>query len=252
MASIGEGAADQARRAGERATRYRAQARAAEAQQRAWAAGAEGERLVGQALTPLEAEGWVLLHDVRWPGRARANLDHVAIGPGGTVVVDSKNWSGDVTVRGGVLRVGSWRKDRDLDAVASAAGAVAALLPPDRRSQVRGALCLVRQDVAAHGSASGVAIVGRGSLVETLRSLPPVLSPADVADTVARLRPHLLAPAPGAPDATARRHPAGRQQAPRRARRLLVTPAADRLVRIVIALLVVWFALTQLPSWPVR
>ena len=47
---------------------------------------------------------WTALHDVRWPGRRFANIDHIVIGPGGIFVVDSKNWSGNLTFSGGVLR----------------------------------------------------------------------------------------------------------------------------------------------------
>jgi hypothetical protein len=44
--------------------------------------GAAGERRTARLLGPLERYGWVLLHDLAVPG-SRANLDHLAIGPGG-------------------------------------------------------------------------------------------------------------------------------------------------------------------------
>ncbi|WP_407923750.1 nuclease-related domain-containing protein [Arthrobacter cheniae] len=31
----------------------------------------------------LELQGWRMLHDVHWPGRPKANIDHIAVGPGG-------------------------------------------------------------------------------------------------------------------------------------------------------------------------
>lgn len=45
--------------------------------------GASGEAATGVALDELATEGWFALHDVAWPGRPRANIDHVVVGPGG-------------------------------------------------------------------------------------------------------------------------------------------------------------------------
>ena len=97
----GEGAEEVASRAALRAERLRrerdisgATDSAAEAElqrvlrtQKNWSQGAEGERLVAHTLGALERYGWLLLHDIRWPGRQKANIDHVAIGPGGSPVV---------------------------------------------------------------------------------------------------------------------------------------------------------------------
>lgn len=50
-----------------------------------------GERVVAEYLEPLKAAGWRIFHDV--PGRAGGfdfNVDHVAIGPGGVFVVETK------------------------------------------------------------------------------------------------------------------------------------------------------------------
>src|SRR3954452_18934163 len=65
--------------------------------------GALGEERTAATLRELPA-AWTALHDVRWPGRRFANIDHIVIGPGGVFVVDSKNWSGNITVSAGVLR----------------------------------------------------------------------------------------------------------------------------------------------------
>src|SRR4051812_41622146 len=48
-----------------------------------WALGYAGEQTVGQQLDRLREHGFVVLHDVRWPGRQRANIDHVVVGPPG-------------------------------------------------------------------------------------------------------------------------------------------------------------------------
>jgi Nuclease-related domain len=59
----------------------------------AWRRGAVGERRTARLLDPLERQGWAVLHDLAVPG-SRANLDHLAIGPGGVFVIDSKQYRG--------------------------------------------------------------------------------------------------------------------------------------------------------------
>jgi hypothetical protein len=85
------GADEQARLAARRVEEKRRQLERAEQQLHAWSAGAEGERLVAAELDRLAVHGWRALHDVHWPGRPRANLDHVLIGPGGVLTVNAKN-----------------------------------------------------------------------------------------------------------------------------------------------------------------
>ncbi|GAA4403005.1 hypothetical protein GCM10023168_14130 [Fodinibacter luteus] len=88
-----------------RAEHLRASGDAASA---AWAAGAEGERRVAQALSALP-EPWVVLHDrLLRPGLAESNLDHVVVGPAGVILVDAKNWGGNVTEWNGVLYQHRW------------------------------------------------------------------------------------------------------------------------------------------------
>ena len=69
-----------------------------------WGRGAAGEQATAKALATLPSDSWVVLHDVRWPGRPFANIDHVAIGPTGVFVIDSRSWSGSVQLDYGVLR----------------------------------------------------------------------------------------------------------------------------------------------------
>jgi hypothetical protein len=50
-----------------------------------------GERYVAECLDPLKAEGWFIFHDVPCEGATgRFNLDHVAVGPNGIWVVETK------------------------------------------------------------------------------------------------------------------------------------------------------------------
>ena len=220
MGVAGAGADEQARRAARRVDRLRRETptateriAAAERREHAWTAGAEGERLVAQTLAEVERHGWTVLHDVRWPGRRFANLDHVAVGPGGVVVVDAKNWSGDVTVRDGVLRAGSYRKDDELEGVASAVAAVAALLEPRTRSAVSGLLCLVGHEQPPTPTTAGVTVLGRDHLVGELLALPPRLTGAQVRRIAGSLRSELddrrpaLATPAALPTGTAARRP---------------------------------------------
>ncbi|MEU2487093.1 nuclease-related domain-containing protein [Streptomyces sp. NPDC012617] len=71
--------------------------------------GADGERRTAARLRVLQSQGWTVLHDLGLP-TGQANLDHLAISPGGVVVlVDSKLWSSRYTlsVVGGRLRHGT-------------------------------------------------------------------------------------------------------------------------------------------------
>jgi hypothetical protein len=112
-AAAGRSADDEARRASERAEALSARQAAAERKAAAFAAGAEGERRVAEALAPLSAAGYVLLHD-RAAG-PRANLDHLAIGPSGVWLVDAKHWSGTVTADGHELRQDGRKRTRLLE-----------------------------------------------------------------------------------------------------------------------------------------
>ena len=151
----------------------------AEQQLHAWRQGAEGERRTGAALATLEAQGWAVLHDLPWPGRPFANIDHIAVGPTGVYVIDSKNWSGRVEVRQGVLRQNGFSRDSDCQGAAGATAAVAAFLEPQHRSLTTAVLCLVDQPTPAEQPASA-RVVGLDDLVTTLTGAPPRMSIEDV------------------------------------------------------------------------
>ncbi|WP_338325265.1 nuclease-related domain-containing protein [Pedococcus bigeumensis] len=64
--------------------------------------GVWGERATANALRALEREGWVVLHDLP---AGRGNVDHIAIGPGGVFLLDSKRLGGSASVDDGILTV---------------------------------------------------------------------------------------------------------------------------------------------------
>jgi len=62
--------------------------------------GARGEELVARELAALPA-GFTVLHGVKGPGASavsKEDCDHVVVGPPGVFLVETKNWSGRVTV----------------------------------------------------------------------------------------------------------------------------------------------------------
>lgn len=174
-----------------------------------WERGAAGERATANALKALPADDWVVLHDLRWPGRPFANIDHIAIGPGGVFVIDSKNWSGRVQLTGDVLRQNGRPRGREVLSSREAAAAVSRRLiyvPPDYVTPV---LCIVGSDVG--GRVGQVVVCHKTSIVDALTSRQPVLTPDMVRAVANDLRGQLQSAAP-----TARPTPA---QEPKPARR---------------------------------
>jgi hypothetical protein len=106
MVSTGAGgsAAREADAADDRMRSLHAELRREARRRSGFAVAATSEPRTATALEPLGNRGWRVLHDRRWPGSTRANVDHVAIGPGGVAVIDSKHWSGTVSVMAGRLR----------------------------------------------------------------------------------------------------------------------------------------------------
>lgn len=236
----GYGAEDQASRRARRAAERRRDLAANEAagsaveaelerlqrQQRNWSQGAEGERQVASALEPLAQFGWLAAHDVHWPGRPQANIDHIAVGPGGVVVIDAKNWTGAVTVENGALRQNGYAREREAEGAAQAAAAVTALLAPQHRGAVRAVICLAGQEQDPVLVTSGVTVIGRHQLAAWLATLPVRLTPYDVADLGRHLQRALASPQAAEPLARpdTRWVEAGRTRAP--SRRPARTPRA--------------------------
>ena len=67
-----------------------------------WQTGAWGEEATAAALAPLEAEGWMVTHDL---SAHHGNIDHLVVGRGGVFLLDSKRLSGTVTVSDGRVTV---------------------------------------------------------------------------------------------------------------------------------------------------
>jgi hypothetical protein len=154
----------------------------------AWRRGAAGERRTGRLLAPLERRGWAVLHDLAIPGSA-ANIDHLVIGPGGVLVIDSKQYRGWLRLdqygmvwHGRHLLVSALRK---------------VLWAADQADEVLGVADLqVAAIVAVHGAsvpwgclqADGVTVAPARQVPDLLQALPPILGPERVAWLADRAR----------------------------------------------------------------
>ena len=209
--------------------------------------GALGERATGAILDALRAEGWAVFHDVRWPDRVRANIDHVVVGPPGLFVIDSKNWSGRIDVRGETFTCRGRRHDRTVAAAGDAALAVAGGVGAPAAGSVRSVLCFVR-DEPVEGLCHEVLLCSTGNLRQMLLSRPAVLTPDQV--RMAALELDILLRSASIPTpAPARRqvtvplpttHPTRRR--PKRKKTI-----TGQLVGLVVTVLVAFAGLSQLP-----
>jgi hypothetical protein len=147
----------------------------------AWRRGAAGERRTARLLDPLARQGWAVLHDLAVPG-SRANLDHLAIGPGGVFVIDSKQYRGRLQLdSSGRLWHGRHPLAPTLRAVSFEADQAAQALPDPG--------VVVLPVVAVHGAqvpwgkvvVEGIPVIAAHRLPSMLRSLPAVLGPERVA-----------------------------------------------------------------------
>jgi hypothetical protein len=154
----------------------------------AWRHGAAGERCTARLLAPLERHGWAVLHDLAIPG-SKANIDHVVIGPGGVVVIDSKRYRGRLRLDSdgllwhgrhllvSALRTTLWEADQADEVLGVADIGVAAVM-------------------AVHGTkvpwgllhADGVLVGPAQRVPDLLRALPPILGPERVAWLADRAR----------------------------------------------------------------
>ena len=123
-----------------------------------WAQGAIGEERLGARLDAASSDSLAVLHDRRIPG-SKANIDHIAVTPGGVWVIDAKRYKGrpELKIEGGFLHprvekllVG--RRDstklvdgvlKQVDVVREHAGAV----------PVNGVLCFIEADWPLVGGA---------------------------------------------------------------------------------------------------
>ena len=183
----GDGAAEHSRLAAERVARLKRQLDQAERSTKAWDAGAAHGRVVEEKLSELVPRGWYVMHDVHWPGRPKANLDHVLVGPGGVVVVDAKNWTGEVRVASGVLWQGRYARTQAVEGALAQCAAVASVMAPPHRRLVRPLICMAAQPDLFGVTNADVPVAGAQRVVGAIEALPPVLDQQAVVGLYAHL-----------------------------------------------------------------
>lgn len=172
----GRSAQEQADMAARAADVLEQKAAGARRRSESFAAGAKGEEALAQALAPLTAHGWHFLHDRMMP--TGGNIDTVAIGPPGVVVIDAKAWNGRVAMTDTTLKVGNWSQAKALDGVASQAAAVGSGL--DDGVAVLAGLAITAQPDLDPGWVGDTFVTGLGHLAEGLEAMEPRLSTAAV------------------------------------------------------------------------
>lgn len=180
----GSSAAQEAERAAARAARLSQRSNAAERRAAAFAAGAEGERIVAEALAPLSAAGYVLLHD-RAAG-PKANLDHVVIGPSGVWLVNAKHWSGTVVVDESLRHNGRDRR-RQLERAADERKLVEELLRASGLSAPVYCVFAFTASAPDPATVNNIVLTPVGALRARIGGAPPVLDPRELDRVAARL-----------------------------------------------------------------
>lgn len=139
----------------------------------AWQRSTVGEQATSDALASLPVRRWSVLRGLRWPTDEPVGADHVVVGRGGVFVIDTKNWTGRVTVGDGVLRQAG--QVRGVAGTAAAAEIVARLLERRTARAVWPVLCVSRDEPVA-GVVDGVLVCSTWNVRELLLSRPRALS----------------------------------------------------------------------------
>jgi hypothetical protein len=103
--AAGHSAADEAARLRAEAEQAAYIAQTKQELARNYEAAAASERWLSRTLNPLEARGYKILEDRKWPGSKKAQVDFVLVGPSGVYLVDAKSWAG-VRIENGRLYQG--------------------------------------------------------------------------------------------------------------------------------------------------
>lgn len=150
---------------------------------RAWDTGAAGEERLGSRLNAMASDALRVLHDRRLPN-SRANIDHLAVTPGGVYVIDAKKYRGRPRLRvdGGLLRprveklvVGTRDCTKVVDGLLKQVEVVRAVVGDG--VPVHGLLCFVEADwplIGGSFSTRGVEVLWPKRLVSKLQSTGPL------------------------------------------------------------------------------
>ncbi|HWL37650.1 MAG TPA: nuclease-related domain-containing protein [Frankiaceae bacterium] len=149
--------------------------------ERAWRVGADGEETVARRLARLP-EPWTVVHDLPI-GDNGANVDHLAVGPGGVFSLNTKNLTGRVWVGGGTF-LHNGQKQPYVPKARREAERVGRLLGVP----VHGVIVVIADDLTVKEQPREVAVVSADRIRRWLQSRPPTLSPDDLTSLVRRVR----------------------------------------------------------------
>lgn len=157
-----------------------------------WERGAEGERQTAKALRRLERAGWTVVHDVQ---RERGNIDHIAVGPPGVFMIETKNYTGRISVQGEELLIqhtddglDEWRNDGVARRARGAAWSLRDRLNSPGARWVQGVVVLWGDFAASEVKTGRVAFLAGDRLPAWLASQPARLSPAQAREVSAAVR----------------------------------------------------------------
>ena len=149
--------------------------------------GARGEEITASELARLSGD-WTVFNGLQLPDGG--DIDHVAVGPQGVFVIETKHWSGEVALGtdGSILANGRPLHGRSpIAQVRTAVRVTAESLTLDP-SLVHGVLCFAGPQFAdGPESADEITVCSHRSLTEVLTSNPPTLDAATVARALAAL-----------------------------------------------------------------
>jgi hypothetical protein len=152
-----------------------------------YATGASGEKLVAAALQPLTEWGWTLLEDRYASARSKTNIDLIAVGPGGIVVIDAKNWQVRPRLVNGVLMHGATPCADDVDRLVAATRRVQTALQPLGLSPVAVRSLMIFAGQSVDLADGPVRLVGSHNAGTVIARLPVRLTPHQVSQIANRL-----------------------------------------------------------------
>lgn len=144
-----------------------------------WREGADGEKLTEARLEHVKSLGWHVIHDraLKW-----SNVDHVLVGPGGVLSIDTKNWRGVIKIENGTVR----KNRRAEPSVGKSAKSIARTLNGVIREQtsispwVKPVVVFWADFPQDHVDEDDVMYIAGETLNAWIYSLPPKLKPEQV------------------------------------------------------------------------
>ncbi|GAB3254034.1 nuclease-related domain-containing protein [Nocardioides dilutus] len=150
----------------------------------------EAQLRTTHALDELDPNVWTVIKDLEWPGGRYGHVDHVVVGPSGVYVIETKPWSGDVSVYGERLRYEGTTQDSVVASLTEAAAAVALLTPGVPQRLVKPVLCVAGAE-GLDAQVDGLLVVSTDNLAAVLESRVHSMSTHQITIASGQLHHHL-------------------------------------------------------------